>query len=160
MPQQNRIAERANSILMEKARSMMQCVEDPDRIWADAVATATHVRNLTPSSVLNWHTSREEWYSKKPNVNHSKVFGCKVEVLVPSARHTKLNARSKEVPIFEISAPGETGASMISRQGILRLMDPLNFTSWKKYRNCIINTFMEPVNSMHCCMRKINIVRT
>lgn len=51
-PQQNGIAERTNGILMNKARSMMQCMEVEPKFWADAIATSVHLLNNTPSSVL------------------------------------------------------------------------------------------------------------
>lgn len=96
MPQQNGVAERCNSILMDKARSMMVDMDVPTRFWADAVATAVHLRNLTPTKALDWKSPRESWNNKVPRINHLRVFGCHAEVFVPSARRDKLDSRSRK----------------------------------------------------------------
>lgn len=100
-PQQNRNAERTNSISMDKAGLMMQCTEGPNRFWAANEATATNFRNLTSSAVLNWQITREKWDSKNPNVTHLKTFGCRAEAYVAKDRRANLDAGSRECSFFE-----------------------------------------------------------
>ena len=51
-PQQNGVAERKNTHLMEVARSIMFHTNVPKRFWGDAVVTATYLINRTPTRVF------------------------------------------------------------------------------------------------------------
>ena len=51
-PQQNGIAERMNRTLMESARSMMSHAHLPNRFWAEAVATASYLKNRSATTAL------------------------------------------------------------------------------------------------------------
>ena len=51
-PQQNGVAERMNTTLMEKARSMLSGVGLEQKFWAEAVATACYLLNRSPTSSL------------------------------------------------------------------------------------------------------------
>lgn len=51
-PQQNRVTKRKNSFVLNRARAMMQGITAPTRFGAEALSTAVHVQNLTPSSGL------------------------------------------------------------------------------------------------------------
>lgn len=55
-PQQNGVAEQKNRILLEMARAMILESQVPSSYWPEAVATATYLTNLLPSSVLNHKT--------------------------------------------------------------------------------------------------------
>ena len=94
-PQQNGVAERTNRILLDKARAMLLDLEVPQFLWAEAVSTATYLRNRTPSEALGWKTPIELWNNKVPRIGHLRVFGCHVEAFVPKARRGKLDPRSK-----------------------------------------------------------------
>lgn len=48
----------------------------------------------------------------------------------------------------------------MSRKQTSWLVDPQNFTSWRKYSTRPTIEVIEPVYSMHCCMRKINTLQT
>ena len=78
-PQQNGVAERTNRLLLEKARCMLLDMCVPNFLWAEAVSTATYLRNRTPSERLQWKTPIELWNNKVLHVSHLHVFGCHVE---------------------------------------------------------------------------------
>lgn len=62
--QQNGVADRSASVLMDKATSMMKYMTVPDKFWGKPLATAVHISNVTPSSVLKRKTPTEKWYGK------------------------------------------------------------------------------------------------
>lgn len=95
-PQQNGLAERTNRILIEKARCMMAGMNLPARFWAEAVATATYLKNVTPTATLNWITPHEAYYDHTPVVSHLKVFGCKAQVFIPPSRRGKWEVTSED----------------------------------------------------------------
>lgn len=100
-PQQNRTAERTNSILTDKARATMHDMTVPTQFWADALSTAIHLRNVTPTKVLNRKSSKEQWGKKTPRMDHARVFGCHAEVFVPWACRTKMDGRSRLCPFHK-----------------------------------------------------------
>nr|CAD1827412.1 unnamed protein product [Ananas comosus var. bracteatus] len=51
-PQQNGVAERKNRTLVEMAKSMLKAKRLPNKFWAEAVSTATHILNRSPISSL------------------------------------------------------------------------------------------------------------
>ena len=51
-PQQNSVAERMNTTLMNMARSMMFFKNEKLMFWCDAVVCATYLRNISPSHAL------------------------------------------------------------------------------------------------------------
>ena len=63
-PEQNGVAERMNRTLMETARSMMAHAGLPERFWAEAVETAAHIRNHTPTTAIKdtqWKSGMETY---------------------------------------------------------------------------------------------------
>ena len=52
-PQQNRVAERMNRTLMEKARCMLSGAGIGQEFWAETVGTTCYLVNRSPSSALN-----------------------------------------------------------------------------------------------------------
>ena len=76
-PQQNGVAERFNRTVVEMARTMLHDANLPDTYWAEAINTATYIRNRCISRALgNKVTPEELWRNQKPNVQHMKAFGC------------------------------------------------------------------------------------
>jgi len=51
-PQQNGVVERANRTIIEMARCMLQQSGLPQSLWAEAVNTATFIRNRCPTKCL------------------------------------------------------------------------------------------------------------
>jgi hypothetical protein len=98
-PQQNGVAERKNSTMVEMARSVLQTKGLRNSFWGDVVATSVYILNRCPTSALDIMTPYEAWYEKKPNVNHFRVFGCVAYVHVVDQKRQKLDPKS-ELCIF------------------------------------------------------------
>lgn len=97
-PQQNGVSERMNRTLMESARSMMAHAGLPPTYWAEAINTAVYIRNHVPTTALkNGKTPYEQWYERKPNVSHFKVFGCLVYSHVPNIQRQKLDKKAQKL---------------------------------------------------------------
>lgn len=94
-PEQNGIAERKNRTIVEMARCMLKTKDLADEFWAEAVATAIYVLNLSPTKAVWNMTPYEAWYESKPSVNHLRIFGCICYALIPSGRH-KLDQKTKK----------------------------------------------------------------
>ena len=95
-PEQNGVAERLNRVLIEKVRSMLVQSRLPQRFWAEALNTAVHVHNLSPSRVLSDKTPRELFTGRKPNVSYLKSFGCTAFAHIPKDERKKLDPKSKK----------------------------------------------------------------
>ncbi len=93
-PQQNGVAERANRTIMETARSMLCAKDLPSFLWAEAVATAVVLKNISPTSALKEKTPAELWTGRKPNAASLRIFGCQAYVQVPDGKRGKLDAKS------------------------------------------------------------------
>lgn len=93
-PQQNGVAERMNRTLLDMARCLMLQSGLPSTFWAEAVATACHIRNRCPSSSLSGVTPYEKWTGELPNLNHLRSFGSNVFVLDKDPAKDKFAARS------------------------------------------------------------------
>ncbi|XP_075157616.1 uncharacterized protein LOC142230880 [Haematobia irritans] len=91
-PEQNGVSERKNRSLMEMARfdANMDL-----KYWAEAVNTANYLQNRLPSSTTEV-TPYEEWYCKKPNMKHIKVFGSIAYAHITKKNRRKLDAVSKK----------------------------------------------------------------
>ena len=63
-------------MLMESARSMMAQAGLSECYWAEAVATATYLRNRLPTRSLKNKTPYERWFDRKSDLSRVKVFGC------------------------------------------------------------------------------------
>ena len=74
-PEQNGVAERANRTLVETARCMLNDAGLPKKYWAEAVNTAVHLRNSSPTVAVTGVTPYEALYGVKPQVSALKVFG-------------------------------------------------------------------------------------
>ncbi len=51
--------------------------------WAKVVNTAVYIKNQCPTKALESKTPQEAWTSKKLDVSHSRVFGCKAFAHIP-----------------------------------------------------------------------------
>lgn len=93
-PQQSGVAERTNSVLLDKAHAMMHCMAVPTHFWDDALASAVYTRNVT-SSVIDWKMLKTIWTGKATRIDQLRVFGLRSEVYVPGVHRSKFDARSK-----------------------------------------------------------------
>ena len=95
-PQQNGIAERMNRTLVESVRAMLADSKLPKRFWAEALATATYLRNRSPTTAVKEKTPCEVLTGKKPNVENLRIFGCNAYAHVPKDERKKLDSKTKK----------------------------------------------------------------
>ncbi|GKD32130.1 putative ribonuclease H-like domain-containing protein [Tanacetum coccineum] len=82
-PQQNRVAERKNRILIEAARTMLVDPKLPTTFWAEAVNTACYVQNTVLVMKPHNKTPYELFLDRKPalsldpDLNVAKIFDLK-----------------------------------------------------------------------------------
>jgi transposase InsO family protein len=66
-PEQNGLSEKSVDLVCTKARTMLLATDLPERLWGEAVVTATYLLNRSPSRVLEKRmTPFEAFYNKKP----------------------------------------------------------------------------------------------
>ncbi|GBN40564.1 Retrovirus-related Pol polyprotein from transposon TNT 1-94 [Araneus ventricosus] len=83
-------AERANRILLERARSLLYESELPLKFWAEAINFSTQVSNVTPRKGKE-RIPLETWIGKKPKLNYLKKFGCVAYFHVPKVMRHKFD---------------------------------------------------------------------
>ena len=97
-PQQNGVAERMNRTLVESARAMISHSNVRRSYWAEAISTASYVRNRLPSSVLpNNKSPVERWSGRKPNLDEIRTFGCIAYAHVPKEKRSKLDVKAQKL---------------------------------------------------------------
>lgn len=62
--------------------------------WAEAVNTATYLKNRSPTKCLDYKTPFEALFGFKPAVSHVRVFGCKAFAHVPKEDSKKLDSKA------------------------------------------------------------------
>ena len=83
---------------MESARAMLCHASLPNRYWAEAVGTATYLRNrVVTSAIKEGKTPYEKWYERKPDVSHLRVFGCVAYAHVPDCSRQKLDKKADKL---------------------------------------------------------------
>ena len=66
--------------------------------WAEAVATAVHIRNRVHSTAHSHAcTPFQRWYRRKPDIRHLRVFGCCAYSHVPDQLRGKLDAKAEKL---------------------------------------------------------------
>ena len=88
-PEQNGVAERMNRTLIEAARSMLIDSHLPHSFWAEAILTATYLRNRSPTRAVAKMTPYDAWTGTKPHVDGLRVFGCQAFVHIPTDERKK-----------------------------------------------------------------------
>ena len=63
--------------------------------WAEAVATANYLKNLSSTKALNNMTPYEAWHKEKPDLKHLRIFGCAAYMHEPKEIRTKIDWTSK-----------------------------------------------------------------
>ncbi|CAL9204477.1 unnamed protein product [Musa hybrid cultivar] len=71
---QNGVAERKNRIVVKMTRSLLKGKHLPNQFWAEAVATAVYLLNISPTKAVMNQTPFEAWYGMKPSVRHLRIF--------------------------------------------------------------------------------------
>ncbi|KAK8926133.1 hypothetical protein KSP39_PZI018401 [Platanthera zijinensis] len=94
-PEQNGVAERLNRTLIEKERCMRSWAGLGKEFWAEAVATANHLKNRSPTSAVKGCTPFEAIFKEKPKLAYARVFGCDAYVHIPKEKRGKLDMKSE-----------------------------------------------------------------
>ncbi|GFU34167.1 retrovirus-related Pol polyprotein from transposon TNT 1-94 [Trichonephila clavipes] len=81
-------AERANRVLLERARSLLYESKLPLKFWAEAINCSTQVSNATPRKGKE-KIPLEIWTGNKPKLNYLKKFGCVAYFHVPKVLRNK-----------------------------------------------------------------------
>ncbi|GKV01270.1 hypothetical protein SLEP1_g13835 [Rubroshorea leprosula] len=111
-PQQNGVVERKNRTILNMVRSMLRSKNMPKEFWAEAVACAVYLSNISPSKSVQGMTPQEAWSSKKPNVSHLRVFGSIAFIHVPMRRDQSLMEKVRNLSSSAmIQAPKATRSS-------------------------------------------------
>ena len=99
-PSENGVVERKNRIVLEMARSMLAHRSLPPSLWVEAVSTAVHVLNRSPTQAVPHRTPFEVYFSQKPDVSYFKVFGCDAYVHVPKGQRMKLDPSQRNTLLW------------------------------------------------------------
>lgn len=99
-PQQNGVAERVNRTIVEGVLSMLRDSGLPNQLWAEAMLTFTHCKNLSPHSYLNGDIPERLWKEEPIHVDHLKAFGCRAWATKPGSLRKKLDG--KAIPLIFI----------------------------------------------------------
>lgn len=94
-PQQNGLSERMHRTILNIVRCMLVESKLPHSFWAEAVATAVHIRNRSPCSGINEQIPFELWVGRAPVVSYFRTFGSRAFAL-DKTKKGKLEPRSKE----------------------------------------------------------------
>lgn len=65
--------------------------------WAEAIATANHIRNRCPSARIQGQIPFELWMGEKPDISYFRTFGCRAFALYKLPSKGTFNARSKKM---------------------------------------------------------------
>ena len=95
-PEQNGVSERMNRTLVEATRAMLVAANLPHRFWAEALSTATYLRNRSPTKAVPGMTPFEAWTGEKPRVDGLRVFGCQAFAHIPKDERKKLDSKSRK----------------------------------------------------------------
>ena len=85
-----------NRTLVETVRAMLSDSKLPKKFWAEALSTASYVRNRSPTTAVKVMTPYEVWKSYKPNVNHLRIFGCSAYAHIPKDERSKMDPKAKK----------------------------------------------------------------
>ncbi|UYV71248.1 hypothetical protein LAZ67_8002382, partial [Cordylochernes scorpioides] len=95
-PQSNGVAERVNRTLIDTARTLLIDSKLPMMVWAEAIATATYIKNCTPHRSIKQNTPMQRWNGRKPSVKHIRIFGCLTHWLESKPRRNKFSPKGRK----------------------------------------------------------------
>jgi hypothetical protein len=95
-PKQNGVAKRMNRTIQEQIVSMLHHSGLLEGFWAEALLTAVHIINMSPSRPVGPKIPQELWTRRKPNYGKLRIFGCEAYALVPRNERRQLESRSRK----------------------------------------------------------------
>ncbi|KAJ9561852.1 hypothetical protein OSB04_007012 [Centaurea solstitialis] len=107
-PQQNGRVERKHRHILNVGRALLFQSKLPISFWGEAILTAVHLINRTPSPLLNNQTPYKILFNKTPSYNTIKTFGCLCFAHNLRAKGDKFSSRSRKC-IFVGYAFGKKG---------------------------------------------------
>lgn len=94
-PQQNGHVERKQRHILNVARALLFQSKMPVKFWGEAISTATHVINMTPTNILKYRSSYEVLFGTRPPYDTLRVFGSLCYVHRRDRDKDKLGERSR-----------------------------------------------------------------
>ena len=79
----------------------------PPSFWADAVVSATALRNITATPQTGGRIPIEILTCRRPDVRHLRVFGCEAWVHVPKDLRKKLQAKARRCIVLRSLSYGK-----------------------------------------------------
>jgi transposase InsO family protein len=73
---QNGKAKRLIRTTNDIIRALLLQAKLPPPFWVEALHTATHLLNISPSRAISFHTPHFCLYGQHPTYDHLRVFGC------------------------------------------------------------------------------------
>jgi hypothetical protein len=99
----NGVAEAGQRTLTTMARTMAIGGDVPDYLWPDLVMAATYIKNRRPTAALGGKTPFEYIFKKAPVIDHLRVIGSRVYVLIQDStkiQSQKLAPRAREAVLI------------------------------------------------------------
>lgn len=78
------------------AISMLKAKGLPNTFWAEAVNTAVHILNKSPTKVNPNKTPYEAWHKSKQKIIHFRVFECLTYSLILSQKREKFDEKCEK----------------------------------------------------------------
>jgi len=160
-PQQNGVAERANRTIVEMARCMLQQSGLLQSLWAEAVSTATFIRNRCPTKYLNDKTPFEAWTNNKSYVGFFRISGSKVIALNKGPKRGKFLQKGDKYILVGYSE--ESKAYRLWKPGTRRVIKSRDVKFYEKVYPCnvkwdaLIEVPNDPTNSKENGASKIKL---
>jgi hypothetical protein len=92
--QQNGVSEGKNRTIVNVVRCMLKEKNYPKEFWGDAVVCAVYLLNRFTTKRLQKITPEEAWSTKKPRVDHLRIFGSVAYAKIQEEKRTKLEDKS------------------------------------------------------------------
>jgi hypothetical protein len=68
----------------------------PLYLWVEASVAVVYLQNKSPHKILGRKTPEEAFISRRPDVEHIRIFGCLTYSHVPSEKRTKLDPTTQQ----------------------------------------------------------------
>ena len=92
-PEQTRVAERKNQALKEMTTCMLEAKGLDDKLWAEDMNVAAHIKNRVPHSSMKGKTPSKAYFGHKSDVSNFKVFGSTAWARIPHDKRKDLKPK-------------------------------------------------------------------